>query len=62
MGVSYREEIRRRQKGSRSATTSRQQVRLQDKRTRDREEHFRKSHAVRAFQAKATKTAQLRMF
>jgi len=62
MGVSYREEIRRRQKGTGKTTSSRQQVRLQDKRTRDRKEYFRKPHSVRAFQEKAAISSQVRMF
>jgi len=44
MGVSYREEIRRRQKGSRAPNHSREQIRDPGARARDREEYFRKPH------------------
>ena len=62
MGVSYREEIRRREKGQGKTADSREQVRLSRTRARDRKEYFRKSHAVHHKKAKTRAAPQMRMF
>ena len=57
MGVSYREEIRRRQKGTGAPNHSREQVRPSSARARDRQEYFRKSHKDKAQIARAQSKA-----
>ncbi len=61
MGVSYREEIRKRSKGAGAPNPAQKQVRLSDKRARDRAEYFRKSHKKLAKNPSAQKATQGRM-
>ena len=61
MGVSYREEIRRRQKGTRAPNHSREPVGDKVARQRDRKEYFRKSHQVQRKNKSAQKATQGRL-
>ena len=61
MGVSYREEVRRRQKGTRAPNHSREQVCNSDTRSRDRKEYLRKPYKDKAKNRSAQKATQGRL-
>ena len=61
MGVSYREEIRKRTKGTRAPNHSREQICDSRTRARDRKEYFRKSYKDVAKNKSAQKASQGRL-